>query len=391
MSFTDEGLQRLDAGLRRHVTEGSAPGLVGVVAQGAETHAFVVGRMMLDGPEPMRRDAIFRIASMTKPITAVAALMMVEEGRLRLDEPVERLLPELAGRRVLRRLDSPVEDTVPAVRPISVEDVFTFRLGWGVLFDPDLPIQALADGLPGFGMPDPTSPLTPDAYMRRLHDLPLMAQPGERWLYTVGSNVLGVLVERAAGKPLDAVMRERIFEPLGMSDTGFWIPREKIGRTTTGYMPDDGRLSLFDRPDGRYAKPPAFPAGDSGLVSTADDYLRFARFLFTGQAEDGRQLVSTSTLEAMRTNRLSPEQMADGTEILGPGWGWGLGVGVLVGENPYGVRKGAFGWNGGFGTSWFNDPAQDLVAILMTQRVFDGPDPPRLHKDFWRGAYAALG
>jgi CubicO group peptidase (beta-lactamase class C family) len=345
--------------------------------------------MSLDGPEPVRRNAIFRLASMTKPVTAAAALMLVEDGKLRLDEPVDRLLPELANRRVLRTIASPLDDTVPAKRPIMVEDVLTFRLGWGVLFE-DLPIQKLVAHLPGFGMPNPRSPLTPDAYMRALEDVPLMAQPGERWLYTAGSNVLGVLVARAAGKPLDIVVQERILGPLGLRDTAFWIPPEKLGRAVTGYMPQDGKLELFDPPDGMYAQPPAFPAGDSGLVSTADDFAVFARFLFTGRTQDGRQLLSPASLKAMQTNYLTPAQMRDGAMILGPGRGWGYGVGVVVEPNPDGVAPGAYGWNGGFGTSWFNDPAQGLVAILLTQRVFDDPNPPQLHKDFWRGAYAAM-
>lgn len=392
MAFSDDGMQRLQTMLEDHVARGSAPGLAALVAQGDQTRVVTAGRMSLDaGAAPMRRDAIFRLASMTKPITAAAALMLLDEGRFRLDEPVDRLLPELADRRVLRTLASPLDDTVPAARPMTIDDVFTFRLGWGVLFEPDLPIQAAVADLPGFGMPDPTSPLTPDAYMARLRDLPLMAQPGDRWLYTVGSNVLGVLAARAAGQPLDVLIQERILSPLGMVDTGFWIPPEKVGRTVTGYFPQDGKLELFDAPDGRYVKPPAFPAGDSGLVSTADDYGRFARFLFTGRAPDGRPLLSPASLKLMQTNALTPAQMADGREILGPGWGWGHGAGVLVDANPYGIAKGAYGWNGGFGTSWFNDPAKGLTAILLTQRVFDGPDPPQLHKDFWRAAYAAAG
>jgi CubicO group peptidase (beta-lactamase class C family) len=201
MNLTSEGLRRLESILGGHVARGSIPGLVALVSQGEATHVIVDGRMSLDDPEPMRRDSIFRIASMTKPVTAIAALMLIEAGKLRLEEPVDPLLPELANRRVLRTLASPVDDTVPAARPITVEDVLTFRLGLGVLFDPDLPIQGLVSGLPGFGMPDPTCPLTPDAYMQRLRDVPLMSQPGERWLYTVSSNVLGVLVARAAGKP----------------------------------------------------------------------------------------------------------------------------------------------------------------------------------------------
>jgi len=390
MSIAGDGLRRLESILGDHVARGSIPGLVALVSQGEATHVIAAGRMSLDGPEPVRRDSIFRIASMTKPVTAVAALMLVEAGKLRLDEPVDRLLPELANRRVLRTLASPLDDTVPASRPITVEDVLTFRLGLGLLFDPDPPIQSLVAGLPGFGMPDPTCPLTPDAYMQRLRDVPLMSQPGERWLYTVGSNVLGVLVARAAGKPLDVVFREWILGPLGMSDTGFWIPREKLARTITGYMPDGKELVLFDAPDGRYARLPAFPAGDSGLVSTADDFARFAKFLFTGRAPDGRQLISLALLKAMQTNYLTAAQMADGEMILGAGWGWGYGVGVVVGNNPYGISRGAYGWNGGFGTSWFNEPAQALTAVLLTQRVFDSPDPPQVHKDFWRAAHEVL-
>src|SRR5207302_5215785 len=178
------------------------------------------------------------------------------------------LAPELANRRVLRTLSSPLHDTVPAARPITLEDVLTFRLGWGVVFEPDLPIVKATADLPGFGMPNPASPVTPDAFMAKLGALPLMAQPGERWLYTAGSNVLGVLVARAAGQPLNRVFQERILGPLGMRDTAFWIPPEKVGRTVTGYFPQDGKLTLFDKPDGRYIQPPAFPAGDSGLAST---------------------------------------------------------------------------------------------------------------------------
>jgi CubicO group peptidase (beta-lactamase class C family) len=379
----------LQSVLDEHAAKGSVPGAVGVIASSGKRRVLVAGRMSFEGPETMRRDAIFRIASMTKPITAVAALMLVEEGKLRLDEAVSRLLPELADVRVLRSLASSERDTVPADRPITVEDLLTFRLGWGVLFEPDLPIQRLVSDLPGFGMPDPTSPLTPDAYMRRLSQVPLMAQPGARWLYTVGSNILGVLVARAAGKPLDVVLKERIFEPLGMSDTAFWVAAEKVSRVVTGYTRHTGEWELFDSPDGRYARPPAFPAGDSGLVATADDFATFADFLFTGRTQGGQRILSESLLRAMQTNRLTPDQIADGEMILGPGWGWGYGLGVQVGENPYGIRRGAYGWNGGFGTSWFSEPGENLTVILLTQRVFDSPDPPQIHKDFWRAACEA--
>ena len=383
--------ENLQAVLDEQAAKRAIPGMVGVVGCGGERHVFVAGHMSFEGTSPpMRRDAIFRIASMTKPFTAVAALMLVDEGKLRVDEPVDRLLPELAGLRVLRTLGSTPDDTVPMKRPITVEDLLIFRLGWGVQFDPELPIQRLVSDLPGFGMPDPTSPLTPDAYMRRLSQVPLMAQPGEQWLYTVGSNILGVLVSRAAGKSLDVVFQERIFAPLGMGDTGFWVPREKISRVVTGYMRSEGKWEIFDTPDGRYATPPAFPAGDSGLVSTADDFATFADFLFTGCNREGRRLLSESLRVAMKTNYLTSDQISGGAVILGPGWGWGYGVGVQVGENPYGIPRGAYGWNGGFGTSWFNDPGSEMSVVLLTQRVFDSPDPPEVHKEFWRAACATL-
>lgn len=390
-TFSDEGLQRLEEMLKAHVARGSAPGLVALVDHNGERHAWPLGRMSMDADAPaVGRDTIFRLASMTKPVTAAAAMMLVEEGRLRLQEPVDRLLPELANRRVLKRLDGPLGDTVPAKRPITVEDVLTFRLGWGVQFDPELPISKATAELPGFGMPNPHSPLTPNAYMAELGKLPLMAQPGERWLYTAGSNVLGVLVARAAGKPLDVVFQERILGPLGMKDTAFYAPPGKTGRLITGYMPQAGKLVPFEPWNGMYARPPAFPAGDSGLVSTADDFAAFARFLHTGLGPDGRRLLSEGTLKSMKLDRLTPEQRKGGAEILGPHRGWGYVGGVYAERSPEGLAPGAYGWGGGFGTSWFNDPASGLVAILLTQRVFDGPDEPQLHKDFWRAAQASL-
>ena len=384
MVFSRSGRGKLEDALRRHVADRSIPGLVALVALAGETDAFPMGTMALDDARPVRRDTIFRIASMTKPVTAVAAMMLVKEGLLRLDEPIDRLAPELADRRVLRRIDGPLDDTVPAGRAITVEDVLTFRLGWGVLFSDQYPIMKAAAGLPGFGIPDPTVPITPDEYMARLGALPLMAQPGERWLYTVGSNVLGVLVARAAGKPLGVVLLERIFRPLGMADTGFYVPGEKLDRFVTGYISRDGGLALFDRPDGKFARPPAFPAGDSGLVSTADDFYAFARFMLSGVAVDGRRLISEDSLRLMTTNYLSDAQREDGSVILGPARGWGYGVGVMVKDDAEGVPKGAYGWDGGSGTSWFNEPARGFTAILLTQRVFDSPDPPLVHKDFRR-------
>jgi CubicO group peptidase (beta-lactamase class C family) len=390
MTFDAKGLAKLQADLAGHVAQGQPPGLVAYVGRGDQSRIIPAGAMTLGGHAPVPADAIFRIASMTKPITAVAAMMLVEDGRLKLDESIDRLAPELADRRVLKRMDGPVDDTVPARRPITLEDVLSFRLGWGIDFNPDAPFVKAVGDLPGFGMPNPSAPYTPDSWMKAMGRLPLQAQPGERWLYTAGANVLGVLIARASGQSLEAFFQERILGPLGMKDTAFHCPPEKAARLITGYMNQGGRLVPFEPYNDMFLKPPSFPAGDSGLVSTASDYGALARFMFTGLGLDGRRLLKPETLKAMTTNRLTPAQMKGDELILGLGRGWGLGLGVQVSANPYGVQPGAFGWDGGFGTSWFNDPAKDLTAILLTQRVFDSPDPPPVHKAFWRDAYGAV-
>ena len=378
MGFNPVSVQQMKTMLEGHVATGSPPGLVALVARADETEAVAAGRMALDGPAPMPRDAIFRLASMTKPVTAIAALMLIEEGKLRLDEPVQRLLPELADKRVLRTLSSQVDDTVPALRPITVEDLLTFRLGWGVLFDQDLPIQKAIEGVPGFGMPDPTSPLTPDAYMRRLHDLPLMAQPGERWLYNTGASVLGVLIARAAGRPLAEFLRQRVFAPLGIDDTAFFTT--DTGRLATSYGMRDGELIVWDPPDGAWSRPPAFGDGATGLLSTADDLLALARMLLRG----GAPVLSQASVRAMTSGQLTPEQKARGGLV--PGFfadrSWGFCQQVL--------DSGGYGWDGGLGTSWLVDPGRDLVVVVLTQRMFDSPQTPQAHRDVQVAAYAAL-
>jgi CubicO group peptidase (beta-lactamase class C family) len=393
--FTEDGLARLREGLVGHLEHGYAPGLVALVSRGPETQILTLGALAFDVGEPMRRDTIFRIASMTKPVTAAAAMILVEEGKLKLDEPVDRLLPELANRRVLRSIEADLDDTVPAVRPITVEDVLTFRLGWGlVLAPPDTyPIQQAITqlGLMGFGPPDPSAPYGPDEWMRRLGTLPLMAQPGERWMYTAGSNVLGVLVARAAGQPLEAFFRDRILGPLGMKDTGFSVPPAEIDRLATAYQSGGDSVVAYDTPaNSKWGRPPQFPAGDSGLVSTADDYLAFARMLLAGGRHPDGRILSQASVKAMTANHLTPAQRGGGRIILDEGRGWGYGMAVVVDPNTDGLTPGAYGWNGGLGTSWFSDPSTDLVVILLTQRMFESADPPPVHSDFWKAAYRAL-
>src|SRR5438128_845933 len=215
-------LGRLHDVMAGYVERGEVPGLVALVSRRGEVHVEALGMKALGGGDPVGRDTIFRISSMTKPVTAVATMILVEECRLRLDDPVDRLLPELADRRVLTRLDAPLDDTEPARRPITVRDLLTFTMGFGLAFAPPgtMPIADALVGLRlGQGPPMPSVFPDPDEWLRRLGTLPLMHQPGERWRYNTGSDVLGVLIARAAGQPFDTFVRERIFEPLDMRDT----------------------------------------------------------------------------------------------------------------------------------------------------------------------------
>ena len=274
-------LGRMHDVMTGYVERGEVPGLITLVSRRGEVHVDVIGTMGYDVSNPIRRDTIFRISSMTKPITAVATMILVEECKVRLDEPVDRLLPELAGRQVLKRLDGPLDDTVPAIRPITVRDLLTFRMGFGQMMAlPDAyPIlKAANEQLIGMGPPSPDMLPAPDEWIRRLGQLPLMHQPGEKWMYNTGSDVLGVLIARATGQQLETFLRERVFEPLGMNDTSFSVPGDKLDRLATSYWTNfmTGKIEVFDAAKGgQWSRPPAFPSGAGGLVSTIDDYLAF--------------------------------------------------------------------------------------------------------------------
>jgi CubicO group peptidase (beta-lactamase class C family) len=270
-------LKRMRDTMARHVESGALPGLVTLISRHGEIHIDAIGSLSVGGA-PMQRDSIFRIASMTKPIGAVAAMILVEECKLRLDDPVDAFLPELADRKVLRSIESEIDDTVPAKRAITLRDVLSFRLGYGMIpiFPDRYPIQKAvsAAGL----APGPVFPSVPsNELMRRYGALPLVHQPGERWLYNVGSEMLGVLIARVAKMSLGDFLAERIFEPLGMKDTGFYVPQSKQARLTTTYVFDRtaDRLNVFDDPvTGKFASPPVFENAGAGLVSTAEDFQR---------------------------------------------------------------------------------------------------------------------
>jgi len=271
---------------------------VTLVNQREDVHVDAMGTVAIGRNSRVQRDTIFRIASLTKPVTAVAAMILVEECKVRLDETVDRLLPELANRKVLRRLDGPLDDTVPAKRAITVRDFLTFTWGFGVLYAPPdgYPILKTANDLQiGVGPPQPLKTPRPDEWMHRLGTLPLMSQPGEMWIYNTGSDALGVLIARASGKPLEVFLRERIFEPLGMKDTSFSVPPYKLKRFATAYWNSfqTGKLEVYDEAaTGRWTQPPAFPSGSGGLVSTADDYFAFSRMMLNKGKHNGVRMLS---------------------------------------------------------------------------------------------------
>jgi CubicO group peptidase (beta-lactamase class C family) len=322
----------------------------------------------------MSRDTLFRVASFTKPVLAVVTMMLVDDGTLSLAEPVRTWLPELAEPRVLSRVDGPLTETVPAQRPITVEDLLTFRMGFGHIteptFNPPYPINVAADELGlAIGPPEPRTPHDPDEWMRRFGSLPLMYQPGERWQYNLAAMVLGVLVARAAGAPLGDVMRARLFEPLGMADTGFVTTPENVSRLPGTYMGDFqggpvARQSV-STPD-IWTTPPTFPNGAGGLLSTVDDFLAFARLLRDRGVVGGRRLLTEESVAALTTNHLTPQQLASAGIIL-HNLGWGYGMAVAVAPDEASSIPGRYGWDGGYGTTWFNDPHRDLIAIALSQ------------------------
>ncbi|GAA3839039.1 serine hydrolase [Sphaerisporangium flaviroseum] len=375
--------------LKTHVSNGSVPGAVGLVARGDQVEVQVVGSADVEGTSPLARDSIFRIASITKPIVAAAVMMLVEDGQIALDDPVERWLPELASRSVVRTPASPVDDVVPAARPITVTDLLTFRAGYGFPSDFSLPaIGPLFSELKQ-GPPRPQLVAAPDEWMAVLSNIPLLHQPGDVWLYNTCSDIQGVLIARVSGRPLPEFLAERLFEPLGMADTGFEVPAGKLGRLTSLYQVDPaGGLKLADAPDGQWSSTPAFPSGAGGLVSTADDWHSFARMLLAEGTVDGRRLLSPASVRRTTTDHLTPSQR-DASRLFLEGQGWGFGGSVDVEPvDPWNVR-GRYGWVGGTGTAAHITPSTGTVTILLSQVEMTGPTPPALMRDFWQYAAGA--
>ncbi len=372
--------------LRTHVDKGSLPGAVGLIACGDRLEVAAVGSVAVDGV-PMARDAIFRLASITKPITAAAVLMLVDDGRIALDDPVDEWLPELASPVVVRTPDSAVDDVVPAARPITVFDLLSSRAGYGFSSDFALPaVQSLfsvqKDGR------EPRSFPAPDVWLAELSRIPLLYQPGEAWLYDTCSTLQGMLISRVSGRSLPDFLAERVFQPLGMVDTGFDVPADKLTRFTSYYRTGPaGGLELADGPDGQWSTPPVFPLGNGGLVGTADDWLAFGRLLLAnGTTADGHRLLSADSVRLMTSDHTTQAQREIGALFL-EGQGWGFGGSVDIADiDPWNV-PGRYGWTGGTGTTAHITPSTSTVAIMLAQVAADSPVPPEWLRDFWR--YAA--
>ncbi len=315
------------------------------------------------GGAAMRPDAIMRIQSMTKVITAVAALRLVEAGRLELDRAVVGWLPELADRRVLRSPTAVLEDTVPAARAITVRHLLTSTCGYGIVMQPSPLQQAMAENGTGAG-PEPPA-IGADEWLGRLAELPLAFDPGDGWSYHHSFAILGILISRVTGRPLGEHLADDVFAPLGMTDTALWVPPEKLARLPAAYRHADRHL-VETEPAGAgfYAGAPAFDVSHGELVSTARDFHRFVRMLSEGGRVDGQQLISPDHLRQMITDQVpsagkTPDSFYPG---FWDGMGWGFGVAV----HTAGPRRGRFGWSGGQGTDFYVDP-DGTIAILLTQ------------------------
>lgn len=386
------GLQEI---MDRHVAEGTLPGAVWAVHRGGETVLGHAGSFAHGGGAAMAPDTIFRVASITKPVTAALAMRLVEDGKLALDAPVDALMPELAGRRVLADAAGPLGDTVPAEGPVTLRQLLTMTFGLGAImtFPEQYPIQAAlreAGIAPGWELPA----MSPDAYMARLGALPLAYQPGERFLYNNGLDVAGILIERATGRGLDAVMRDEIFAPLGMEDTGFHVPPGKLDRLPVMYFrdPQSGETMVMDgSADSRFAVPPQMASGAGGLVTTVGDYMRFARMMLNGGELDGVRILSPGSVAEMARNQLTHAQRGhpDAAWFMAEGAaGWGLGMSVALAAAEPWLTPGRFGWDGGYGTSAYVDPAKGIIGLFFSQQMLTSPEPPRTFTDFWTAVYA---
>lgn len=390
LGFSPERLARIQPVMRRYVEEGKFAGILTMITRrGKLAHFEQFGMQDLETGKPMSADAIFRIYSMTKPITSVAALMLMEEGRFRLDDPVSAYIPELKDLKVLVRAGRPDEVLEDSQRQINIRDLFTHTAGFSYGFDDNDPLDRRYQK-EMWGRLDNTPGATLKDMVAALGKLPLAHQPGTNFRYSVAIDVLGYLVEVISGTQLDNFFQERIFKPLGMVDTAFWVAPEKIGRFANNYGPDEahpGKLKNIDPLEkSEYVRPKTFLSGGGGLVSTADDYLRFCQMILNGGQMDGVRLLGRKTVELMRTNHLPAGVYEDANKS----YGFGLGGNVCMHQDRAASlgSLGNWGWGGAATTKFWIDFKEELIGILMLQYM--GPTIPPVIADYQNLVYQAL-
>lgn len=371
----------VEMAVQPYVDAGKLSGAAMLVWRDGQATTLCVGRRDLETDQPVERDTVFRIASMSKPVTSALALVLFDEGRFALDDPITHWAPEFARMRVLRSPESPLDDTEPAARPITFEDLLTHRSGLTYSDFHRGPIAvAYRQALGG----DIDNDLTPSAWMARLAELPLIDQPGHQFHYSKSTDLLGLLIERIADAPLADVLKSRIFDPLGMKDTGFTVPKKDHGRRAGLHGFDaEGRITTLPSVPGGHALPErpetmTFVSGGQGLWSTLDDYLAFARIFVEGGASGDVRILRPETLSLMASNRLTPAQRAS-SQLLGlplfvQGHGFGLGVAVVMEPEKAeptrcGGGKGAVGWPGAYGGWWQADPNDGSVMIFLAHNM----------------------
>lgn len=368
--MSQQRLERVTAVMDKYIANGELAGVVALIFRhGTVAHVSARGFQDVETRTPMQRNTIFALASMTKPITAVATMMLVEEGKLRLDEPVDRLLPELAHRKVLKDPTASLDQVRDASRPITVRDLLTYRMGIGNTGYAGVPDAApIANALARL---QTGADQTADDYLKRLGELPLLTDPGERFLYNTPSLVTGVLISRASGLPFDEFLESRIFKPLGMVDTAFWVPEQKRARLATVYQRGSRPGTLVRSERRRLSEPPVFPSGSGGLVSTVDDYLRFARMMLQNGEVDGVRLLSRKSVELMTQDYLTgvPHRQFFINETFFSNAGFGFGLQVQTKRVSLGPSVGSYWWNGATGVSWTADPKEDMICLRMIQKM----------------------
>lgn len=408
VGLSPERLDRLERIVREYVDDGEIAGAVSLVARrGREAHLETYGMADRAEKRSMKADAIFRIASMTKPVTSAAVLMLYERGHFRLGDPIGRYLPALDSLEVLEAAGAPGEGyrRVPTERPVTIRHLLThtsgitYRFMGAELLEPGPKQRHLSRLYAEAGIGDGLAehPVTLEEQVERLGDLPLLHQPGERFTYGLSTDVLGRLVEVVSGMPLNRFLRTRIFEPLGMEDTHFYLPPEKEGRLAAVYRPgpDGGLAEVEGTVAGDYLiYSSTYPAGDertyysggAGLSSTARDYSRFLQMLLNGGELEGVRLLSPVTVELMTTDHIG--DVPSGPVEPGTG-GFGLGFAIAASPGEVGElgARGAYSWSGFFNTTFWVDPAHELVGVLMTQLF---PNPTEIQEKFRITTYQAI-